>query len=124
MNIGQGIVTLPDYDEEYIVTFPNGYGRSILTVPWVELGGATSIECPKNGYKCDIEFVTKPFYSNKKNRINATLYDSRNGKKPFMTINGEWNGVMEAKGADNVSFSLTILSKTLPSERRDASSIF
>ena len=26
-NIGQGIVTLSDYNEEYIVTFPNGYGR-------------------------------------------------------------------------------------------------
>lgn len=26
-NIGQGIVTLSEYNEEYIVTFPNGYGR-------------------------------------------------------------------------------------------------
>lgn len=28
-NIGQGIVTLSEYNEEYIVTFPNGYGRSV-----------------------------------------------------------------------------------------------
>lgn len=34
-NIGQGIVTLCDLNEEYIVTFPNGYGRSILSVPWI-----------------------------------------------------------------------------------------
>lgn len=26
-NIGQGTVTLCDLNEEYIVTFPNGYGR-------------------------------------------------------------------------------------------------
>lgn len=26
-NIGEGIVTLVDRSEEYIVTFPNGYGR-------------------------------------------------------------------------------------------------
>lgn len=26
-NIGEGVVTLVDYGEEYIVTFPNGYGR-------------------------------------------------------------------------------------------------
>lgn len=26
-NIGQGIVTLKEYNEEYILTFPNGYGR-------------------------------------------------------------------------------------------------
>lgn len=28
-NIGQGIVTLSGYNEEYIVTFPNGYGRLV-----------------------------------------------------------------------------------------------
>lgn len=26
-NIGMGIVTLVDRNEEYILTFPNGYGR-------------------------------------------------------------------------------------------------
>jgi len=26
-NIGEGVVTLVDRSEEYIVTFPNGYGR-------------------------------------------------------------------------------------------------
>jgi hypothetical protein len=36
-----------DYDEEYIVTFPNGYGRSILIVPWIELGGSVTIACAK-----------------------------------------------------------------------------
>lgn len=38
-----------DYDEEYYLTFPNGYGRSILTVPWIELGGTVQITCPKTG---------------------------------------------------------------------------
>lgn len=28
-NIGQGTVTLCDLNEEYIVTFPNGYGRLV-----------------------------------------------------------------------------------------------
>lgn len=31
-NIGQGIVTLSDYNEEYIVTFPNGYGRYMFSL--------------------------------------------------------------------------------------------
>lgn len=60
-NIGQGVVSVLDYDEEYIVTFPNGYGRSILTVPWIELGGSVTITCPKTGYYSNIEFITKPF---------------------------------------------------------------
>ena len=33
--------------------------RSILTVPWVELGGKTEISCSKTGYRADIEFHTK-----------------------------------------------------------------
>jgi len=33
-NLGHGTVSLIDFDEEYIVTFPSGFGRSILTVPW------------------------------------------------------------------------------------------
>lgn len=98
-NIGQGIVTLCDLNEEYIVTFPNGYGRSILTVPWVELGGSVTISCPQTGYHCDIEFLTKPFYNNKRNKITAELYGP-NEKKSFMTINGEWSGLMEVKNSD------------------------
>ncbi|KAI4466769.1 oxysterol-binding protein-related [Holotrichia oblita] len=98
-NIGQGVVSVLDYDEEYVVTFPNGYGRSILTVPWIELGGAVSITCKKTGYHCDVEFITKPFYGNKKHRITAEVFGP-DDKKAFLSITGEWNGVMEARWGD------------------------
>lgn len=38
-NIGWATVKLHEFDEEYTVTFPSGYGRSIMSTPWVELGG-------------------------------------------------------------------------------------
>ncbi|RLW05777.1 hypothetical protein DV515_00004744 [Chloebia gouldiae] len=109
-NIGQGCVTCLDHDEHYILTFPNGYGRqvnaligafifnalSILTVPWIELGGECSINCSKTGYNASIVFHTKPFYGGKKHRITAEIF-SPNDKKPFCSIEGEWNGVMYAK---------------------------
>ncbi|XP_077005802.1 oxysterol-binding protein-related protein 9 isoform X7 [Tamandua tetradactyla] len=72
-NIGQGCVSCLDYDEHYILTFPNGYGRSILTVPWVELGGECNINCSKTGYSANIVFHTKPFYGGKKHRITAEI---------------------------------------------------
>lgn len=100
-NIGQGIVSVLDYDEEYFLTFPNGYGRSILTVPWIELGGTVTIACPKTGYNCTIEFITKPFYGNKKNKITAEVCGP-DEKKPFLIVTGEWNGVMEYKWTDKV----------------------
>uniref|UniRef100_A0A667X5E0 Oxysterol-binding protein n=1 Tax=Myripristis murdjan TaxID=586833 RepID=A0A667X5E0_9TELE len=97
-NIGQGCVSCLEHDEHYILTFPNGYGRSILTVPWVELGGECSISCSKSGYSANIVFHTKPFYGGKKHRITAEIF-APNDKKSFCSIEGEWNGVMYAKWA-------------------------
>uniref|UniRef100_A0A3B4T290 Oxysterol-binding protein n=1 Tax=Seriola dumerili TaxID=41447 RepID=A0A3B4T290_SERDU len=97
-NIGQGCVSCLEHDEHYILTFPNGYGRSILTVPWVELGGECNISCSKSGYSANIVFHTKPFYGGKKHRITAEIF-SPNDKKSFCSIEGEWNGVMYAKWA-------------------------
>ncbi|CAE1160940.1 OSBPL9_10_11 [Acanthosepion pharaonis] len=94
--IGQAVLSVLNFDEEYIFTFPNGYGRSILTVPWVELGGKVSLTCPKSGYSANIEFHTKPFYGGKKHRITAEIL-APNEKKSFCNIEGEWNGVMYAK---------------------------
>uniref|UniRef100_A0A671QMY9 Oxysterol-binding protein n=1 Tax=Sinocyclocheilus anshuiensis TaxID=1608454 RepID=A0A671QMY9_9TELE len=97
-NIGQGCVSCLEYDEHYILTFPNGYGRSILTVPWVELGGECNISCSKSGYSANIVFHTKPFYGGKKHRITAEIL-APSDKKSFCSIEGEWNGVMYAKWA-------------------------
>ncbi|KAK8395615.1 hypothetical protein O3P69_005608 [Scylla paramamosain] len=99
-NIGQGCVSLLDHDEEYILNFPSGYGRSILTVPWVELGGTCQITCNKTGYSASVEFLTKPFYGGKKHRISAEVF-SPGERKPFLTVDGEWNGAMVAKTRDS-----------------------
>lgn len=104
-NIGQGCVSCLEHDEHYILTFPNGYGRSILTVPWVELGGECNISCSKSGYSANIVFHTKPFYGGKKHRVTAEIF-APNDKKSFYSIEGEWNGVMYAKLAsgENMTF--------------------
>ncbi|KFM73754.1 Oxysterol-binding protein-related protein 9, partial [Stegodyphus mimosarum] len=95
-NIGQAVINVLKHNEEYILTFPNGYGRSILRVPWIELGGSVTVSCPQTGYHANIEFHTRPIYGGKKHRITAELFGP-NEKKSFLTVTGEWNGVMEAK---------------------------
>lgn len=94
----------------YIFVFFSFYlcFRSILTVPWIELGGTVRIYCEKTGYNATVEFITKPFYGGKKHRISSEVF-SPHEKKPFLTINGEWNGVMEAKWADGVCCSFLII---------------
>lgn len=59
--VGKAVLSVLDYDEEYVMTFPSAYGRSILTVPWFEMGGPVSIVCAKTGYYANIEFLTKVF---------------------------------------------------------------
>ena len=116
-NVGQGKLTLMDHNEEYICTFPSAYGRSILTVPWVELGGKVSITCPQTNYHANIEFKCKQFFSSDVNKVcffefttwclvsaytisqvSAEVMAPGN-KKPVLKVDGEWNGKMMAKWA-------------------------
>ncbi|KAI8774263.1 oxysterol-binding protein-related protein 9 isoform X1 [Biomphalaria glabrata] len=110
--IGECVLSVIDYDEEYTLTFPSGYGRSILTVPWVELGGKILINCAKTGFSSQVEFHTKPFYGSKKHRVTAQIFEP-NDKKPFVNIEGEWNGVMYAKWATGKN-EVFVDTKTLP----------
>ena len=119
-NIGQGKLTLNEHDEDYICTFPSGFGRSILTVPWVELGGKVTLTCPKTGYNANVEFKCKQFFSSDVNKVSVliaclTTIDpffsnqttinlqlsaevfAPGNKKPFLKVDGEWNGKMMAK---------------------------
>ena len=58
-SVGNGCIKLHSHKEEYIVTFPTAFARSILTIPWVELGGQAAVECPSSGYEAKINFLTK-----------------------------------------------------------------
>lgn len=98
-NIGQGVIRLLDLDEEYVINFPNGYGRSILTVPWVELGGDCTITCEKTGHSAHVKFHTKPFYGGRVHRVTAEVYAPDSPKKSYLSVDGEWNARMFGKEA-------------------------
>lgn len=96
--IGKAVISVLDYNEQYTITFPSCYGRSILTTPWMELGGKTQITST-NGFTADIKFHTKPFYGGKKHCIDAcvTAPGAKSNRKPIVCIKGEWNGVLEGQ---------------------------
>jgi len=94
-NIGQGVVSLsggPGKGEEYVVTFPSGYGRSILSIPWIELGGQCEIRCAKTGYTATVDFHTKPFYGGKLHRTTTKVYGPTDKRNACVVLDGEWNG--------------------------------
>ncbi|KAM9386602.1 oxysterol-binding protein-related protein 10 [Phaethornis superciliosus] len=92
--VGEGVLYLMEHEEEYVFTLPSAYARSILTIPWVELGGKVSINCARSGYSATVTFHTKPFYGGKVHRVTAEVKHN-----PTNTIvckaQGEWNGTLE-----------------------------
>ncbi|XP_055066837.1 oxysterol-binding protein-related protein 10 isoform X1 [Misgurnus anguillicaudatus] len=92
--VGEGVLHLLDHDEEYVFTLPSAYARSILTVPWVELGGKVSIACAKSGYSATVTFHTKPFYGGKVHRVTAEVKHNPTGTI-VCKAQGEWNGTLE-----------------------------
>ncbi|KAL2081563.1 hypothetical protein ACEWY4_023416 [Coilia grayii] len=92
--VGEGCLHLLDHDEQYTFTLPSAYARSILTVPWVELGGKVNVNCAKTGYSAAITFQTKPFYGGKLHRVNAEVKHNPTNAV-VCRVQGEWNGTME-----------------------------
>ncbi|TRY97549.1 hypothetical protein DNTS_000351 [Danionella cerebrum] len=92
--VGEGVLHLLDHDEQYVFTLPSAFARSILTVPWVELGGKVSICCARTGYCATVTFHTKPFYGGKVHRVTAEVKHGVSGTV-VCKAQGEWNGILE-----------------------------
>ncbi|XP_033118316.1 oxysterol-binding protein-related protein 10-like, partial [Anneissia japonica] len=67
--------------------------RSILTVPWMELGGKVNIHCQQTGFHASVTFLTKPFYGGKVHRVTAEV--KNNSGVVVCKASGEWNGLLE-----------------------------
>ncbi|XP_051922521.1 oxysterol-binding protein-related protein 10-like isoform X3 [Hippocampus zosterae] len=89
-----GVLHLLEHNEDYVFTLPCAYARSILAVPWVELGGKVTISCAKTGYSATVTFHTKPFYGGKVHRVTAEVKHNQTGNV-VCKVQGEWNGVLE-----------------------------
>uniref|UniRef100_A0A8C9FVZ1 Oxysterol-binding protein n=1 Tax=Pavo cristatus TaxID=9049 RepID=A0A8C9FVZ1_PAVCR len=89
-----GLLSLLEHEEEYTFSLPCAYARSILTVPWVELGGKVNINCAKTGYSASINFHTKPFYGGKLHRVTGEVKQNATNTV-VCRVQGEWNSVLE-----------------------------
>lgn len=56
--IGEISLYLGMYNEKYTFSLPAAYARSILSIPWVELGGKVNITA-NTGLNANIIFHTK-----------------------------------------------------------------
>ncbi|RNA44934.1 oxysterol-binding -related 11, partial [Brachionus plicatilis] len=91
--MGEMIVKLESINEEYSITFPKVYARSIVTNPWVELGDSCSISCAQTGLKANIQFEVKSFYGDTLNQVFAELRNKN--EEVFCKMKGEWDAKLE-----------------------------
>ncbi|XP_064601309.1 oxysterol-binding protein-related protein 11-like, partial [Liolophura sinensis] len=92
--VGKISLRLLEHDEEYVFGLPSVYARSILTVPWVELGDKIHISCQKTNLSAAVTFHTKPFYGGKLHRVSAEVKDNLSGTITCR-VQGEWNKSFE-----------------------------
>ncbi|KAA3680521.1 oxysterol-binding protein-related protein 9/10/11 [Paragonimus westermani] len=128
--VGKTVLRLGEHNnEEYHFTLPTAYARSILTVPWVELGDKVNIQCPQTGYSANVAFLTKPMRGNKLHRINAEVYapqpsggtvSERNTVPSNLVgrVTGEWNSVLEFEWLTKDGKKWSVDVNTLPVNRK------
>ena len=68
--MGEVNLHVGDCNERYDFTLLSAYARSIISVPWVELGGKVNLNCAATGYSANIIFHTKVRMINQEFRIS------------------------------------------------------
>ncbi|BFZ04893.1 hypothetical protein BsWGS_07933 [Bradybaena similaris] len=92
--VGKVRLRLDEHGEDYVFGLPSAYARSILTVPWVELGDKVQMVCEKTGLSAHITFHTKPFYGGKLHHVTAEAKNVKTGDI-ICKVAGEWNSAFE-----------------------------
>ncbi|CAL4064466.1 unnamed protein product, partial [Meganyctiphanes norvegica] len=89
-----GDIKLVVGDEDvYSLAMPSAYARSILTEPWVELGGRINVHAHKSDCNANIVFHTKPFYGGKLHSVSAEVKNDEGGN--LLKVQGEWDSQLE-----------------------------
>lgn len=104
--VGDITLVLGKMKESYSLAMPSAYARSILTEPWVELGGRVNISSPESGCQAVIVFHTKPFYGGKLHRVTAEVKNSSGAT--LTRVQGEWDSVLEFSYANGVQEILDV----------------
>lgn len=88
--IGHAVLTIPEYDETYLITLPNLHIEGLIFgTPFVELNDCTYITS-STGYTAKIEYSGKGWLSGKKNSFTASLYPTKKEKDVLYSVTGQW----------------------------------
>ncbi|XP_075528243.1 oxysterol-binding protein-related protein 11-like isoform X5 [Dermacentor variabilis] len=97
--MGEVELRLLSLGETYSIGLPTMYWRSLLSQPYIELGGRVTVAC--GDAIAPITFHTKPFYGGKLHCISSEV-KSMTGET-VCKISGEWDTRLELQYADGRS---------------------
>eukprot|EP00123_Amoebidium_parasiticum_P016032 comp23253_c0_seq2/m.37998 comp23253_c0_seq2/g.37998 ORF comp23253_c0_seq2/g.37998 comp23253_c0_seq2/m.37998 type:complete len:921 (-) comp23253_c0_seq2:445-3207(-) len=90
---GRAILHLYTFGEDYLISYPNASVKGIFFGAMVmELVGAVSIECPRTGLVCDMEFKQKPMIGGSYNGLSGKI---RYQGTVLYTLQGVWDAFTE-----------------------------
>lgn len=92
---GHAILLYENHDESYLITLPPLHIEGLITAsPFVELEGTSYIQC-SSGLIVVIEYSGRGYFTGKKNRFKARLYQDRlasqKKENALYTISGQWS---------------------------------
>ena len=93
--IGHALLSIPAYDETYLITLPNLHIEGLIFgAPFVELNDKTYITS-SSGYTAKIDYSGKGWLSGKKNSFTAMMYPTGKEKEVLYTVTGQWTKTFE-----------------------------
>ncbi|XP_064477271.1 oxysterol-binding protein-related protein 11-like isoform X2 [Ornithodoros turicata] len=100
--LGEVELCLVEHGETYTLGLPTLYCRSLLSQPYLELGGRVHITCHKMpNAGATITFHTKPFYGGKLHSVSGEARSSSG--EVVCKVSGEWDGCLEFEFSDGTT---------------------
>lgn len=97
--LGEVVLRLLNRDECYTIGLPTMYWRSLLSEPYIELGGRVTVTC--GDAVAPITFHTKPFYGGQLHCVSGEVKSAAG--ETVCKIAGEWDTRLEVQYADGHS---------------------
>jgi hypothetical protein len=86
---GYATIHFPKHGEEYRFSFPDAHAKGFIVGPLLmELVGVMTISCEQTGYKCELDFKSKGFWSGEYNTVAGKV---KRGEDVLYTIAGKWD---------------------------------
>lgn len=92
--IGQAVLHLDRFDENYLVTFPQLHLEGFLPPPpYPELSDKHPcyIACPSTGYITRLTFSGRSWLRGARHTLSATLFHTSSPTTPLITASGQWS---------------------------------